>query len=492
MTYSTLTNHFNRISHIESALGVLHWDMSTMMPQGGAAGRGDQLATLNGIAHGMRTDERIADWLSAADGEQLDDWQRANLNELNREYANATVLPAQFVEAFSRACTQCETVWRKARGANDFASLAPALNEVVKLVREKAQILSEHHGLSLYDSLLDQYDPGTRSADVDVLFEELEGFLPDLLGQVIERQERAGMVALQGPFSVESQRTLGLKIMEILGFDFEHGRLDVSAHPFCGGSADDVRITTRYSVDDFTQSLMGVIHETGHALYELGLPIQWRGQPVGKARGMSMHESQSLLMEMQACRSREFLQFVTPMLRDSFNGEGEAWTTENLYRLYTRVERGLIRVDADEVSYPLHVILRYRLERALLSGDLQVGDLPGAWRDGMRTLLGVEPPDDRDGCMQDIHWNMGAIGYFPTYTLGAMNAAQLFEAAVRSDAEILPGIAGGDFKPLVAWLRENVHGKASRYSMSELMTRATGRPLEVSVFREHLERRYLG
>jgi carboxypeptidase Taq len=462
-----------------------------MMPKGGAPARGDQLATLDGIAHGMRTDARVGEWIASAESEDLNEWQRANLQELSREYSEATVLPTSFVERFSRVRTTCETVWRSARGENDFARLIPALSEVVDLVREKAQILSDHNGLSLYDALLDQYDPGTRSAHVDVLFAELQSFLPTLLGDVIERQASQGFIALDGPFAIEDQRELGLSLMKVLGFDFDHGRLDVSAHPFCGGSPDDVRITTRYSTEDFTQSLMGVIHETGHALYELGLPTEWRGQPVGKARGMSMHESQSLLMEMQACRSREFLEYVTPIARERFSGQGAAWSTDNLYKVYTKVQRGLIRVDADEVSYPLHVILRYRLERALLTGDLKVADLPGAWRDGMGELLGVEPPDDRDGCMQDIHWNMGAIGYFPTYTLGAMNAAQLFDAAVSSDDSIMPSISVGDFSPLVTWLRDNVHSQASRYSTDDLMTRATGRPLEVSVFREHLEKRYL-
>ena len=491
MGYAALSNQFHRISQLEGALGILHWDMSTMMPSGSAGSRGEQLAILGSLAHEMRTDPRIGEWLGAAAGEELSEWERANVREITRQYTEATVLPGTLVEALSRACTDCEMAWRQARKDDDYPALIPALGRVLELVREKADRLAEHLGSTPYDALLAQYDPGTQSADIDVLFAELEGFLPDMLGAVIERQAQQGQLAITGPFCVDAQRDLGLKMMKVLGFDFEHGRLDVSAHPFCGGNPDDVRITTRYSADDFTQSLMGVIHETGHALYELGLPKEWRDQPVGRARGMSMHESQSLLMEMQACRSREFLHFAAPIIREVFGQQGDAWSADNLYRAYTRVERGLIRVDADEVSYPLHVILRYRLERALLSGDLALVDLPGAWREGMRELVGVEPPDDRDGCMQDIHWNMGAIGYFPTYTLGAMNAAQLFDAAVRANQDILPGISQGNFQPLVAWLREHVHGQASKYGMQELMTRATGRPLDAGVFRRHLENRYL-
>jgi carboxypeptidase Taq len=279
--------------------------------------------------------------------------------------------------------------------------------------------------------------------------------------------------------------------MAALGFEFERGRLDISAHPFSGGATDDVRITTRYSDEDFGRALMGVLHETGHALYELGLPAAWRHQPVGTARGMALHESQSLLVEMQACRSREFAEFVAPLIRTAFGVAGPAYEPENLYRAGIRVSRGLIRVDADEVTYPAHVVLRYRLERALLAGDLALADLPGAWRDSMRELVGIEPPDDRLGCLQDIHWPGGAWGYFPTYTLGAMIAAQLFQAARAEHPGIPDAIAKGDFSLLLGWLRRNVHGKASRHTTRDVLCQATGKPLEIGVFRAHLEQRYL-
>jgi carboxypeptidase Taq len=236
---------------------------------------------------------------------------------------------------------------------------------------------------------------------------------------------------------------------------------------------------------------MGVLHETGHALYERGLPPAWRRQPVGRARGMSLHESQSLLVEMQVCRSRDFLEFAAPILRDTFGRNGPEWEAENLYRLETQVERSLIRVDADEVTYPAHVILRYRLERALLADDLKLEDLPAAWNAMMKELVGIVPPDDRRGCLQDIHWYDGAFGYFPTYTLGAMTAAQLFDAAKRADPAIAPGIAKGEFAPLLAWLRVNVHGQASRHSTPEIIAAATGRALDATVFERHLRTRYL-
>jgi len=279
--------------------------------------------------------------------------------------------------------------------------------------------------------------------------------------------------------------------MEQIGFDFEHGRLDVSAHPFCGGTPDDVRITTRYDESDFARALMGVLHETGHALYQRGLPAQWRLQPVGRARGMAVHESQSLFLEMQVCRSRAFLTFAAPILRETFADDGPGWDADALHRRQICVKRSLIRVDADEVTYPSHVILRYRLERAMIAGDLVPADLPGAWADGLRQLLGIVPANDREGCLQDIHWYDGVWGYFPTYTLGALIAAQLFEAAREAIPDVLVAIGRGEFAPLLGWLRERVHSKGSLLSTSELVENATGRPLGTASFERHLHDRYL-
>lgn len=488
--YAKLEKLFARLATLDEVVGVLHWDMATMMPAGGAPGRAEQLATMRTLRHEMITAPEVPELLDQAAGEALGEWQRANLREMRRNWVHAAAVPGRLVDALSRACSACEMVWRDARPASDFAQVVPSLAAVLELTREVAAAKAARLGVSPYDALLDQYEPDGRSAEIDRVFGEIESFLPGFLGQVLERQGPEP-AAPQGPFAVERQRELGLRFMKMVGFDFEHGRLDVSAHPFCGGTPDDVRITTRYDETDFMPALMGVLHETGHALYELGLPEEWRRQPVGTARGMSLHESQSLLMEMQACRSRHFLTFAAPLMQEAFGGDGPEWHPDNIRRLYGRVEPGFIRVDADEVTYPAHVILRYRLERAMLAGDLALTDLPGAWNDGMRRLLGLEVPDDRRGCLQDIHWYDGAWGYFPTYTLGAMTAAQLFDAATRADPDILPGIGRGDFAPLLAWLRATIHGKASLLPTPELLVEATGRPLDVAVFRRHLESRYL-
>ncbi|MFI4987300.1 MAG: carboxypeptidase M32 [Alphaproteobacteria bacterium] len=490
--YQELEMRFRRITNLRHAVAMLQWDLATMMPEGGRGARAEEVATLRVLAHELLTDARTGGLLDEAAAAALDPWQRANLAEMRRQWVHGSALDARLVEALSKANAACEAAWREARPRSDFALIVPHLEVVVALTREVGEAKAASLACSPYDALLDEWEPGGRAAEIDRLFEPLAAFLRPFLEEVLERQASALAVhEPAGPFPIEWQRKLCEKLMATVGFEFRHGRLDVSLHPFCGGTPDDVRITTRYDETEFTQSVMGVLHETGHALYERGLPAAWRYQPVGEARGMSVHESQSLLIEMQACRSREFIAFLAPLARAAFGASGPAWETDNLYRLYTRVERSLIRVEADEVSYPAHVILRYRLERAILKGDLALADLPAAWNDGMEQLLGVRPPDDRRGCLQDIHWYDGAWGYFPTYTLGALTAAQLFAAAKRADPDIPAAIARGDFTPLVAWLRTNVHAKASLLPTGELIREATGSTLDPSIFEQHLKERYL-
>ncbi|HEX4184271.1 MAG TPA: carboxypeptidase M32 [Stellaceae bacterium] len=493
--YRQLEVLFRRIGAIEGAISMLHWDAAAMMPAGGAAARAEQLATLRMISHQRLTAPEIGDLVAEAESESdaLEEWQRANLREMQRRRVHAAALPETLVEAESRACSECEAVWRNARAQNDFAAVLPLLERVLRLEREIAAIKAKHLGSSPYEALLDQYEPGGSVAMIDRLFDELTRFLPDLLEAILTRQAAfPSPPAPSGPFPVELQRRVGMQLMEHIGFDFTRGRLDVSAHPFCGGTPDDVRITTRYDEHDFARALMGVLHETGHALYQRGLPAEWRLQPVGRARGMAVHESQSLLLEMQVCRSRAFLTFAAPILREAFAGDGPGWDAEALHRRQIRVQRSLIRVDADEVTYPAHVILRYRLERAMIAGDLMPADLPGAWAEGLRQLLGITPTDDREGCLQDIHWYDGVWGYFPTYTLGALIAAQLFEAAREAIPDVLEAIARGEFSPLLGWLREKVHSKGSLLSTAELVESATGRPLGTASFERHLHDRYLG
>lgn len=492
--YKQLERHYSEINALDEAASILHWDNSVMLPPGAQENRAEQLAVLARLSHDRRQDAKVGEWLEAAKSDSgMSDWQRANLHEIERGYKQATALPGDLVEAKTMAASKCEALWREARENADFAAILPAFQEIWNLTRQEAAILAGASGLSHYDALLDLYEPNGRSADIDAIFTDYSAFLPDFLEQVLSRQAAAGDAqTLAGPFSVGDQRALGEKVMGLLGFEFANGRLDVSAHPFCGGTPDDVRMTTRYDEEDFTSALMGVIHETGHGLYEQGLPKDWRRQPVGKARGMVMHESQSLFMEMQVGRSPAFLSYLRPHLLEAFGGSGSAWDLTNLQKVYAKVKRGLVRVEADEVTYPAHVILRYRLEQALLADDLPLSDLPGAWRDGMQELLGVEPPHDGLGCLQDIHWYMGAIGYFPTYSLGAMAAAQLAAAARQALPDFDELLARGELAPVLSWLRQAVHGKASSLSTNQILQQATGKPLGVEAFKAHLQQRYLG
>jgi len=493
--YGELERRFRRLALLGEAAGVLQWDMAAVMPDGGSTIRGEQLAELKLLSHEALVDPRLGDLLDRAERDEsatLDAWRRANLREMRRAWRHASALPGDLVAALSRATSETEMRWRGARADNDFKGLQPLMQRVLDLTVEAARIKAREFNVDAYDALLDEYEPGANAAGIAGIFDDLAGFLPGFIDRVLARQAKLGApLPLGGPFPAAAQRALAERLMKAIGFDFDHGRLDTSHHPFCGGVPEDVRITTRWDEKDFTRGLMGVLHETGHAMYERGLPATWRLQPVGTARGMALHESQSLLVEMQASRSREFVSFLAPLAAESFGGGGAAWGVDNLHRIYTKVSRGLIRVDADEATYPCHVILRFRLERALIAGDMKLDDLPAAWNAGMKELVGIVPPDDRDGCLQDIHWPGGGWGYFPTYTLGALAAAQLFESAVRSAPEIPAALARGDFAPLMGWLRPNVHEKASSATTDEILLAATGAKLGIDSFKRHLQRRYL-
>jgi len=491
--YDRLADRFARIATLGEASSVLSWDAATMMPAGGGAARGDQLAVLAGMQHSLLVASGVEDDLAEAEAAQeTDAWRAANLRLMRHAYTRATALPPDLVEAEARANSACEKVWREARRLSDFAMVKSHLEEVVHLAREAAAALASALRLDPYDALMDGYQRGMRTADVSRVFKDYEVFLREALPRAEEWQARNPEPRrAAGPFPIAMQEALCHRIAERLGLDFAHARLDRSAHPFSGGTTTDVRITSRYDETDFTQAVLAVVHETGHALYERGLPSAWVRQPVGEAAGMAAHESQSLIVEMQACRSDAFLAWLGPELHAAFGGDVTPYRPANLGRMWRRVERSLIRVDADEMTYPAHVILRFQLEQALVAGSLSVADLPGAWNDGFHSLLGINVPDDRRGCLQDIHWYDGAFGYFPSYTLGAMAAAQLMAAARSSVPGLDAALERGDLSPLLGWLRTNVHGMGSLFEFDELLSRATGKPLDPSDFQAHLAARYL-
>lgn len=489
--YGQLRALFTRLSRFDHLSAISGWDMQTMMPPGGNKARSEALAELSVLKHQILTAQKTGELLDRAQQEALDEFDRANLLEMRRQYDNAVLVPEALVEAKSLAGARCEHAWRVQRPANDWEGFSDNLRQVVKLSREEAQIRAQAAGVSRYDALLNLYEPGMRSSDLDRIFGDLKTWLPDLLQKVVAKQQQEPCLIPQGPFDVDTQRKLSLSVMKLLGFDFDGGRVDVSAHPFCGGVPEDVRITTRYNEKEFLTALLGIVHETGHARYEQNLPREWLGQPVAQARSTAIHESQSLFFEMQLARGSDFLKVLRPLIVNQF-GEQPALEESNFIRLNQRVKPGLIRVDADEVSYPAHVILRYEIERALIEGEIEVEDIPALWNEKMHSYLGLDTVGDyRNGCMQDIHWTDGAFGYFPTYTLGAMYAAQLFDSARSAMPKLSEDIAAGNLTELFHWLQQNIWRHASRYPTDTLITNATGKTLDPSYFRQHLESRYL-
>ena len=493
MSYQKLTARFTQLHHFAHLGAICGWDRATMMPDGGNEARAAALAELSVLMHERLTAAEMADWFAAASEEPLSPAQSASLKEMYRQWQQASVLPADLVQAKSLAGSRCEHAWREQRSNNDWQGFLANFRQVVALSREEAAIRGAASGLRPYDSLLDLYEPGMSSDRLDTLFGELKSWLPDLIQRVVARQQSRSYQAPQGPFAIDKQAALGREVMALLGFDFQRGRQDVSVHPFCGGVPTDVRITTRYNEADFTQSLMGIIHETGHARYEQGLPIETLSLPVGQARSMGIHESQSLFFEMQLARHPAFIQRLRPLIQHAF-GDQPAFAAANLARLYTRVEPGFIRVDADEVTYPTHVMLRYEVEQKLIEGVIEAEDIPDLWAERMQQYLGLDTRGNyRDGCLQDIHWTDGSFGYFPSYTLGAMYAAQ-FAAALQREL--------GDFNQLLAqaegleaifgWLQRNIWQQASRFDTDTLVRQATGEALNPAHFRAHLTRRYLG
>lgn len=490
--YDHLTAAYRRLHHFQHLAAIAGWDQAANMPAKGSDARAAALAELAGHMHRLRTDPALAEHIAGAAQEALDDRQRANLREIRRDWADANALPESLVERRQLATARCEHAWRTQRRANDWAGFVVNFREVLEIAREEARLLSQHTGLGRYDALMDRFEPGMRSSTVDRLFGDLRTWLPGLVAQVVERQAREPVLEPVGPFPLDRQRKLCETVMRQLGFDFDAGRLDTSTHPFSGGVPEDVRLTTRYREDDFLQALMGTIHETGHGRYEQGRPRADLGQPVSLARSMALHESQSLAFEMQLGRHPAFVRRLAPLLADAF-GDQPAFAPDNLVRLVTRVQPGAIRVDADELTYPAHVILRTEIERALIEGEIEADDIPALWNQKAAQLLGLDLRGNvADGPLQDVHWPEGLFGYFPCYTLGAMYAAQWFAAMRRSVPAFDERLAAGDWQPVFDWLAAHIWSQGSRWTTDELAQRASGETLNPAHFRAHLEQRYLG
>lgn len=489
--YDRLAATYLRLHRLQHLQSIAYWDQAAYMPPAGNDARAAALAEMATLMHRMSTDPKLRDDLDRAEQEPLNDDQRANLREMRRVWRQSNALPESLVERTQLASSRCEHAWRAQRPANDWAGFVANLGAVLACAREEATLLSDQTGLSRYDAMMDRFEPGMTSAQLDRIFGDVRQWLPSLIQRAIDKQSREPLVQPHGPFPVGAQRSLCEQAMRLLGFDFEAGRLDVSTHPFCGGVPEDVRMTTRFRDDEFLVSLMGTIHETGHGRYEQNRPRETLGQPVSQARSMAIHESQSLSCEMQLGGHPGFAALLSPLVAQAF-GEQPAFEPGNLHRLITRVKPGLIRVDADEVTYPAHVILRYEIERPLIEGEIELDDVPALWDEKMAELLGVDTRGNyKDGPMQDVHWPVALFGYFPCYSLGAMYSAQWFAAMRRSVPDLDERIGRGDLQPVFDWLHRRIWSQGSRYLTDDLCRRASGEVLNPAHLRAHLEARYL-
>lgn len=493
--YRTLSERFGTAGRLYAAKLTLFWDSQTYMPKGAAWSRGEQLAAIDAARQDLMAAPDAEELFAAADSasDVLEPAERANLREMRRLSRHDAAVPKSLMITKAREVAKAQTAWVAAKKENDFSLFAKAFAVLMPLNREIAAAKAEALGLARYDALMDEADPGLTTQIVDPIFDDLASALPPMLAEVLERQASwPAAIPFTGDFSAERQRLLCEKLAAAVGHSAENLRIDVAPHPFTlVGSPGDNRITTRFDANNIRFAIMGTLHECGHALYEAGLPREHAFLPVGAPRGATAHESQSLMLEMQASRSREFLCWLAPQLEQAFGGEAACWSVDNVLNVYRRVDIGHIRIEADEISYPLHVILRYRIERALLAGDLAIDDMPGAWSDLSNELLGRRPPNDTVGCLQDIHWAAGLFGYFPNYALGATFAAQLFESAVRNDAALLHNLRDGDFGPYRAWVGPRIHARASEVPFADLVVDATGAPLSAQSLKHHLRRRYL-
>jgi carboxypeptidase Taq len=472
---------------------VLGWDERTYMPHQGSAHRAEQMALLARLGHEMMTAPEIGQLLSEVERSALvrdpESIPAANVREIRRAYDRATKLPKELVEELARTTTRAQQVWQEARAANDFDAFRPWLEKIVRLKREEAQAVG-YPGVP-YDALLDEYEPGATTAEVSRVFAELRRELTPLVGAILASGKRPPREVLERPFPVERQQEFGRAAAAAIGFDFDAGRLDVTTHPFCSGiGPGDTRITTRYNPQRFPDAFFGILHEAGHGIYEQGLDPEHFGTPAGSFASLGIHESQSRLWENQVGRGRAFWEHYFPKAQEAFpEALGDVSADEFVFAV-NAVQPSYIRVEADEATYNLHIILRFELEQALLTGELAPADVPAAWDEKFQQSFALRPPTNALGCLQDIHWSMGGLGYFPTYTLGNLYAAQLMEQARQDLDDLDADFRRGAFGRLKGWLNEKVHRPGQRWRAPELCRRVTGRPLSHRPLVTYLRNRY--
>ncbi len=482
--YGELADHLRRIAALEQVAGLLNWDQETQMPPKGAGQRAEQAAAVAAAIHAHASDPRIPDWIAAAGPQE--EAGRVNLAEAARLHARAVRIPPRLAGELARGAVEGQTAWEAARKANAFAEFAPLLDSLVQLKRAEAECLAIG-GRSGYDALLDDYEPGMTAAELEELFGSLRPGLSELRRRIAEVGRPAP--ALTGWFPREAQLALSRRLGDVFGYDWQAGRLDLAVHPSSSGSGGDVRITTRVDETDPRECVYSTIHEVGHAVYEQGLDPAQALLPAGSHASMGVHESQSRLFENQLGRSRAFCAWLWPALRETFGNVGLGGP-EALYGAVNAVETGFIRTEADEVHYNLHVMMRFDLERALMAGDLSVGDLEAVWNARFAADFGRTVPDARQGVLQDVHWSVGLFGYFPTYTLGNIYAAELHAALRRDVGAVDALLAAGELAPILDWLRTHIHRRGRLLAPRALVAAACGREPEAVTLLGQLEAKY--
>jgi carboxypeptidase Taq len=487
--YQAMQRIFAQRSDLELAAEIIGWMQSThSLPGIGDDAMEDASSALSIFMHRLLMQPAVIQWAHNAPVSTPDPETARNASLMRHQCIEESAFSEQFVDELSRVNLASFRIWETTKQQSDFAAWLPYFSEVVAYARKKAGILSASLQVSPYQALLDRYNPGLRNDTVNSIFTALHARLPALIATITAKQS-ARPIPLPN-VAIAAQRRIIQRIIDALGFDPRHSRIDESMHPFSTGEWDDVRVTTRYHEDNLLSGIMSVVHEMGHLFYSRNLPRAWKHQPIGAAQSMWIHESQSLFWEKQIGCSRAFMQFLSPIIAAEL-GEGDAWSADNLYALITRVTPGLIRIEADEVTYPAHIILRHRLEQDLITGALAPADLPQAWNAQMQQLLAVTVPDHAHGCMQDVHWTDGSFGYFPAYTFGALAAAQFMQSARKALPDMDSLIATGNFTPILSWLNRNIHQCGSRYDGEELVARVTGMPLSIDPWLAHIDERYI-
>ena len=492
--YEELISKSKQTALLSSCASVLGWDEQTYLPPGGAEHRGNQMALLSGLAHQQATNPRIGELLSELEaldlGEETDPIA-VNVRDLRRNYDQSTKLPQELVEEMSRVTTMSQQAWIEARKEKDFSKFLPWLEKVVELKREEAQALGFPEDGIPYDALLDQYEPSATSKDVNAVFAPLRDALVEMVAAIADSPIEPDVSIITRTYPVDAQREFGTDAAQQIGFDFRNGRLDVAAHPFCGGfGPGDCRLTTRYDDHHFNGAFFGTLHEAGHGIYEQGLDRGHYGTPMGNSTSLGIHESQSRMWENFVGRSRSFWNHFFEPAKVAFPEALGNVDADTFYVAINDVRPSFIRVEADEVTYNLHIMLRFELEQPLMAGDLQPADLPAVWNETFTRYFGITPADDSEGCMQDIHWSAGLIGYFPTYALGNMYAAQFYNAATAELGDLDEMFARGEFAPLKQWLNKNIHQHGQRFRANQLVKEVTGEKLSPLPLIEHLKRKF--